>query len=341
MESTVSWISSYKVKTVKHQSLGEALADIRDGAVKDKVLLMRSLYATNHDRYDEIKETLPAHIFSGRFVGGHGKENLVEYNRLLTIDIDKLEDERIAAVGEQLRIDPHVYVYWLSPSGKGYKGLVLLDYGDVELNDAAYWHREAFNQLYAYFKDKYDIELDKKCKDVPRICFVSYDPNLCVKDDSVAFKVQPIEEVRVAKDMAAKAKKAKASWKYKGTHYNQIISGRNKPGSRKLMGSILRYLENRKLSITTSYDEWFSVAMAIVTTFNYDIGREYYLRLCRLDGRGHDEQASVSMLQYCYEHSNYDITFGTLIYYAQRKGYKFNNRAVPAVDIRPGVQLLA
>lgn len=39
----------------------------------------------------------------------------------------------------------------MSPSGKGYKGLVLLDYGDIEYKDIVYWHRVAFNQLFAYF----------------------------------------------------------------------------------------------------------------------------------------------------------------------------------------------
>lgn len=320
MESIVSWISSYKAKAVKHLSLAAALADIRDGAVKDKVLLMRSLYSTNHDRYDEIKETLPAHIFSGKFVGGHGKENLMEYNRLLTIDIDKLEDEQIAAVGAQLRFDPHVYAFWLSPSGKGYKGLVLLDYDDVQLNDIAYWHREAFNQLYGYFKGKYNIKLDEKCKDVPRLCFVSYDPGLYIKEDVTAFKVEPIEEVKKAKTEAEKHRKAYSN--YSGTNYRRNEPWRNKQSNRKTINSIIKYLEKRQISITNSYYEWFSVAMAVVTTFNYDVGENYFLRLCRLDGLRHDEEASLSLLRYCYEHSNYEITLGTLVYFAQRKGYK-------------------
>lgn len=78
--------------------------------------------------------------------------------------------------------------------------------------------------------------------------------------------------------------------------------------------------------------DWFCVAMAIVTAFNYDVGEKYYLRLCRLDGPKHDEKASQLMLQYCYEHSNFDITLGTLVYLAQRKGYKFSYKAVPKRD---------
>lgn len=326
MDTIVSWMAHNKAKNVTHQSLEKALADIRNGAVRDTILLMRSLYVTDHDRYEALKDKLPAHVFSGKFVGGHGKEHLVEYNQLLTIDIDKLEEDEIERIGGQLRDDPYVYAFWLSPSGRGYKGLVLLDYGEVELNDPAYWHREAFNQLDIYFTTQYGITLDKKCKDVPRLCYVSFDPNLFVKAEMVAFQVQPIEEVKVAEAVAAKAWKSKAAFNYKGSGYKHIVAGRNKPGSRKLMGSILRYLENRGISITSSYDEWFCVAMAIVTTFNYDVGEEYYLRLCRLDGARHDEEASRSMLRYCYEHSNFDITFGTLIYYAQRKGYKISTR---------------
>lgn len=191
----VSWIAGTTSKAVEHPLLGRALADIRDGKQKEKVLRMREVVETNHDRYDAIKSTLPANIFSGRFVGGHGAVNNVEYNRLLTLDIDKLDAEQLVKVRQDLEEDEHVFAFWLSPSGKGYKGLVPLDYGDADVEDKVYWHREAFKQLEKYFGEKYGIELDIHCKDVPRLCFVSYDPNIVVKDEVSPFRVEPIKEV--------------------------------------------------------------------------------------------------------------------------------------------------
>lgn len=324
MEARVSYISSTKSKEVTHQDLSEALAAIRDGMVKNKVLLMRAVIDADHDRYDAIKGTLPAHILSGTFKGGHGLANLMEYNRQMTLDIDKLSAEEMVTVRKKLMDDPYVYAFWMSPSGKGYKGIVKLDYSDVDLQDPAYWHKEAFSQLSKYFQEQYQIELDKHCSDIPRLCFVSYDPGLCVKEEAKAYVVEPIEEVKMAKKAAVKHKKAFKG--YKGTKYRRNEPGRNSVKRRKIMNDILKYLEKRKLSITPTYYEWYSVAMAIVTAFNYDVGERYYLRLCRLDGPKHNEQESISMLRYCYEHSNFDITLGTLIYYAQKKGFKMTHK---------------
>lgn len=326
----VSWISGITSKRVVHQPLGVALAAIRDGAQKNSILRMRAVVESNHDEYDRIKDTLPANVFSGKFEGGHAAANIVVYNRLMTLDIDKLDAEQMVKVKEDLTSDAHVFSFWLSPSGRGYKGLVLLDYGDIELADKVYWHKEAFKQLFTYFQGHYGIELDIKCKDVPRLCFVSYDPGIVVKEAAEPFRVEMIEEVKKAKKEAEKYKKAFAN--YNSTNYRRNKPGRNKQKDRDTVGAIVKYLEKHKISITHSYDEWFSVAMAIVTAFNYDVGERYYLRLCRLDGARHDEKASISMLRYCYEHSNFEITLGTLVYLAQRKGYKFSYKAVPKWD---------
>ena len=327
----VSWISGTTSKQVVHQPLRNALLTIWKGPQKDTILRMRELVDTNHDAYDQIKGTLPANIFSGKFMGGHAATDITEYNQLLTLDIDKLDAERLVQVKQNLTDDEYVFAFWLSPSGKGYKGLVLLDYGDIEYKDIVYWHRVAFNQLFKYFQDKYGFELDIKCKDVPRLCFVSYDPNIKVKDTVTAFKVEPIEEVVKAKKEAEKHRKAFKNYKENGT-YRRNQPGRNQQKDRDTVSSIVKYLEKNKLSITPNYNDWFSVAMAIVTAFNYDVGERYYLRLCRLDGAKHDEQASIAMLRYCYEHSNFEITLGTLIYLAQKKGYKFSYKAVPKRD---------
>ena len=331
LETNVSWISCTTSKQVAHFPLKKALASIKSGTQKENILRMRAVVDANHAEYDRIKGTLPANIFSGKFEGGHGAVNNTEYNRLLTLDIDKLDSEQMEKVKQELAGDEYVFSFWLSPSGKGYKGLVLLDYGDIELVDKVYWHREAFNQLNKYFKDKYEIELDIKCKDVPRLCFVSYDPDLVVKDEVTPFNVEPIEEVVKAQKVAEKHRKAFVGYKGNGT-YKRIKPGRNLQRDRDTVSSIVKYLEKRKISITPNYNDWFCVAMAIVTAFNYDVGEKYYLRLCRLDGPKHDEKASQTMLQYCYEHSNFDITLGTLVYLAQRKGYKFSYKAVPKRD---------
>ena len=171
LDILVSWVSSTTSKHVAHQSLRSALEAIRNGEKKQDILRMRAVVESNHDEYDLIKGTLPANIFAGKFVGGHAVTDIVEYNRLMTLDIDKLDAMQLVKVKQNLTADPYVFAFWLSPSGKGYKGLVLLNYGDIDLVDKKYWHREAFNQLSKYFKGHYDIELDIKCKDVEELLY--------------------------------------------------------------------------------------------------------------------------------------------------------------------------
>lgn len=334
MDSIVSYVDSTTSKIIKTCYLSEALSAIRNGAQQERVIKMRALVDSQHDQYNILKGQLPAHIFSGIFAGGHGIQNLVKYNKILCLDIDKLNSNDFLRVKTHLINDPYVFAFWVSPSGKGFKGLVKLDYGDILLNDCTYWHKEAYLQVSEYFRTQYDIELDPHCKDVPRLCFVSYDPELFEKH-STPFPVKPIKEVPLVNDVAKSEKRQKKTWHYRGDKYYLTLPGRNQSKDRDRMGSILRYLEKRHLSITSSYSEWFNVAMAIVSTFNYDIGEQYFLRLCRIDGDKHDEDASILLLRYCYVHSNYDITFKTIIYFAQKKGYHINQRAVPIVGEEP------
>jgi hypothetical protein len=88
------------------------------------------------------------------------------------------------------------------------------------------------------------------------------------------------------------------------------------------MGSIVTYLTKRQISITASYDRWVRVALAIADTFTYDVGKKYYLDLCRLDGGAHDEDGSIRLLESCYNNSHGKITFGTIRHFAQGHGYK-------------------
>ena len=88
------------------------------------------------------------------------------------------------------------------------------------------------------------------------------------------------------------------------------------------MGSIVTYLKKRRISITATYDRWVRVAFAIADTFTYDIGKNYYLDLCRLDGDDHDEDGSIRLLESCYHSTRGRITFGTIRHYAQEYGYK-------------------
>ncbi|MCX5844622.1 MAG: hypothetical protein NT022_12915, partial [Deltaproteobacteria bacterium] len=98
--------------------------------------------------------------------------------------------------------------------------------------------------------------------------------------------------------------------------------GKNAAQDRATIRSITKFLTKHKKSITHSYPNWYRVAFAIANTFTHDIGEEYFLRLCRLDGIKHDEIQSKNLLRYCYETSKNEISFKTVVYLAREEGFK-------------------
>lgn len=94
---------------------------------------------------------------------------------------------------------------------------------------------------------------------------------------------------------------------------------KNNPFQRKKIQSIIKYLSNRGISITQSYEEWFRVAYAIANSFTHDVDEKYYLKLCELDKSKYNKVDCQNMLTYCYENNNGIIRFATLEHFAKHR----------------------
>ena len=99
---------------------------------------------------------------------------------------------------------------------------------------------------------------------------------------------------------------------------------------RHCMKSICRYLKKRNQSITSTYQEWYKIGQAIANIFSYSIGKEYYLRLCRLDGEKHSEEESIKKIIECYSQcsksSSKRLGIKSIIEAAKQKGWKIEGR---------------
>jgi hypothetical protein len=111
---------------------------------------------------------------------------------------------------------------------------------------------------------------------------------------------------------------------------------RNNPNDRYTIAAIIKYLERKKFSITSSYEQWYKVAMmAISNSFTYEIGEKYFLKLSALDKEKYNEMNCRNFLLNCYETRSGAITFSTIIYFANQKGYttkKQRERGFEVVD---------
>ena len=107
-------------------------------------------------------------------------EFLTNYNALVVLDIDKITPEKLTESKEILKENPFVFAFFTSPSGNGLKIFIKVDSGKDE-------HKETFLKLQRYFEDILSLEIDKSGKDITRLCFFSYDPELFVNEACTIF----------------------------------------------------------------------------------------------------------------------------------------------------------
>jgi hypothetical protein len=81
---------------------------------------------------------------------------------------------------EQMRHDPEIFMFFVSPSGDGLKVVFALD---SEITTEAEYKR-VYQQIRALVQERYGIETDD-IKDVARACYLSYDPDIYVNEASV------------------------------------------------------------------------------------------------------------------------------------------------------------
>lgn len=304
------------------------LKGIKEKRLDNKISSLRT-FLNNNDKesYNKNKKTLPGVTFCATFKHKRRKENIEIYNSIIVIDIDKLSDDELVTTKKHLLTDDYVFSFWDSPSNIGVKGLVKVKYSfPFEKDEIDTIHKSAFKKLVEYFDDKYGIELDESGSDTTRLCFLSSDDKLVMKENFKPFELSETEIITVK----TKPKKSTSATKEKIiSHKNALFNpeGRNKPTDRKTIQSIYKFLSKRKLSITSSYENWYKVALAISTAFTHDIGENYFLKLCRLDGAKHNEIESKNLLISCYENSKGEITFNTIFHLAKELGYKNNKES--------------
>lgn len=191
-------------------SVGKALSRIKTGKSKDIVLKIRDLKSKGED-YSHLKKSLPAVVFGGEclkevekeYLSGEKKgqkyktkrvdESVTSHSGFFVLDFDNCDGEKKK---NQLRQDPYIYSAWISPSG-GCKALV---YCPKNLDK----HKEYYDS----FCDRYP-ELDTTSKNISRLCFESYDPDIWVKEAKVWDKIKTTEQQKTDYKSSINTKKGK------------------------------------------------------------------------------------------------------------------------------------
>lgn len=153
-----------------------ALERIRTG--KSKELVEKAREAKTKKEADELKKKLPAVCFSGLFKKRKDSE-LVEHSGYIVLDFDNVTN--IAQKRNELIAVSYIKAVWVSPSGKGLKALVEIEWKSK--------HKEHFDALMNDFPD-----IDKTGRNVSRLCFESYDPQIYYKSEAEVYSKLPVKK---------------------------------------------------------------------------------------------------------------------------------------------------
>jgi len=168
-------------KPTEESTLESVLRDISSSMYKEPLEAIRR--AKNSDAKDTVatlKKQLPAFTPSGTFKARRKMDSFIAYSGYVHLDFDKLSDEQLAKAKEYLKRIPETYAYFVSPSGNGLKVF-------VKVSTSHEQHVPVYLEVQKYYEKALGLEADPSCKDVTRLCFVSYDPNLYKSESSTVF----------------------------------------------------------------------------------------------------------------------------------------------------------
>jgi putative DNA primase/helicase len=129
------------------------------------------------------KKKLRGILWSGLF-SRRASEGLTEHSGLLCADLDDLS-ENLSDVRAKLQKSRYLWALFVSPTGEGLKAIFRVP-ADVSK------HLASFRAVERHVLDLTGIQIDQACKDVARMCFVSYDPNAYSNPN--AHEIAPLPE---------------------------------------------------------------------------------------------------------------------------------------------------
>lgn len=276
-----------------HTTVEKVLHEIQHGTYHLAIMNLRNLYAAGKKKeYSEHKKRLLSFTPSGKFNEGRKKELLIEYSGMIILDLDQLGD-KLSSLKEKINTCPFTFSCFASPSNDGLKVLVKVD-TDSES------HLNAFNQVKDYYEDLLHVEIDKSGKDVTRLCFMSYDPDLYINTDSKVFNVS-------TKNRQSERKSAKINNSFSIEDQVSLLIGK---------------ITESRTDITSNYEDWCNIGFALENEFG-EQGRTYFHKISRLSPNYKYDDCNKQYNK-CMQSKSSGITIKTLFHIAKDNGIELS-----------------
>ncbi|MCB0410242.1 MAG: PriCT-2 domain-containing protein, partial [Flavobacteriales bacterium] len=228
----------------------------------------------------------------GTFQDDKRKTEYFLSSEFMIVDIDNLDDQQLEEVKNKLQNDNRVFIYFLSPSGNGYK--VVYRFSEPITNS------KKFSENYKYYAEQlsvdYGVETDKT-SDSARACFFSHDPNLYLNENAELLEVKEFIET---------------------IDFTAITTDEEK-----FLPSAVEYLREH----IDSYDDWRRAGMALSTLG--ERGRSYFQQLSS-NPRYKDTTEDIDKkFDNFLQTASGKIQIATLFDIAKKHGFSYSTKEQP------------
>ncbi|MBC8112550.1 MAG: PriCT-2 domain-containing protein [Verrucomicrobia bacterium] len=266
----------------------EFFEDVRQGRWQDLVVGLRTCAAEDKDK---CKKKLPAITPSGTF-RQRNDAGLIRHSGLLVLDLDKNNFEEEGAVHtlvqakELLQADPYCYALFTSCSGRGLCMFVRIEADPQK-------HKAYFEAMYEYMLSRYRLFIDLSGKNLSRLRFVSYDPDLYVNPDA------PVVPVRL---LPKKEKKMPAT---AGLYFGE-----------KDLDFVFDEILRTGTDITGDYQDWLRIAFAIAGHYGEN-GRERFHAVSQFSDK-YDRSTADKKYTNVLRTAHQKISVATFLWYCKQ-----------------------
>lgn len=266
-------VDKYGEKEAKAMPEYKAKKELLPGATLSGRFELREVEVEKTNRYTGEK-------FMAREMVSRRQAHLLQHTGFLCIDIDRQDNQSLQdmkVILRTLRHRPEVALCMKSCSGTGYFVLIQLEYPQ--------YHKEQFAALLREYA-ALGITIDRKCSDVTRVRFASYDADPYVNPNAFRYTGLILETQVLAPKAAV------------GRTYQESDDDLVQKVER-----LVRKLEALRIDITYEYDVWYKIGISLAN-LGYARGLEYFKRVSAISPKYNEYD--------CQRKYDYNSTPGTI-----------------------------
>lgn len=259
-DKMVSYYKNAYSKASKDINILEAFEAIKNEKLIKQINTLRN--EKTKEKKEKLKINLPCITVSGTFNSTHSIKDFSKYSGLIQIDFDGKDNfkntDEIEKTKEQLIKDKYTFCCFISPSGNGVK--VIAKTGENEKT-----HLNYYTFYEKYYSENFNLKMDKACKDISRLMFLSSDTGIYINAESET----PIINTQETNAKGSDIKKEHGQSNGITSDINKALSDVEK--------TVLQ-IESNKQDITNSYQNWLKIGFALSAGLG-ETGRDFYHRI--------------------------------------------------------------